>query len=529
MSCCFWKWIHLGKRINSLVRHLNALRIRLKLYLGVMLTTKQLVKYGLLGLFCYTLISCNTGSGSTKSKKNFTTLPQIKRDLKEIKESGELRAITIYNSTGYFLYRGRAMGFEYDLLQALADKLEVELKITVAGNIDELFDMLNRGEGDIVAYGLAVTEGRKQYVKFTEHHYITHQVLVQRKPENWRRLPRYKIDKQLVTDPLQLIGDTLHVRKNSSYAERIESLSNEIGGKIYIKNVAGDLTTEEIMALVADGTIKYTVADDNIASINATYYPILDVRTAISFSQRAAWAVRKNSPKLLKEINNWMIPLKKTDFYWVTYNKYFKNKKSYRTRIKSEFYSKNGGKISQYDPLIKRYAAEINWDWRLLSSLIYQESQFDINSKSWAGASGLMQLMPATASAYVVDSSLSKAESDIKMGTAYLKLMGSKWTHIEDSIQRLKFTLASYNCGYAHLLDAQRMATEHGLDSLRYDDNVELWLRNLSKREVYTHPRVRYGYVRGIEPFTYVRDIFLRYEHYTQFIPLKASDTVSVN
>jgi membrane-bound lytic murein transglycosylase F len=453
----------------------------------------------------------------------------VKRDLKEIKESGELRAITIYNSTGYFLYRGRTMGFEYDLLKALAKEIGVELKVIVAGNIDELFDMLNRGEGDIVAYGLAVTEGRKQYVDFTEHHYITHQVLVQRKPNNWRRIPQFQIDKQLVTDPLDLIGDTIHVRKNSSYAERIESLSNEIGGKIHIKNVSGDLTTEEIMALVADKSIKYTVADDNIATINASYYPILDVRTAISFSQRTAWAVRKNSPHLLKEINAWMVPLKKTDFYWVTYNKYFKNKKSYRARIKSPFYSKNGGKISQYDALIKRYAEKINWDWRLLSSLIYQESQFDVDSESWAGASGLMQIMPTTASTYEIDSNLSKAESDIKMGTAYLSLMEQKWKHISDSIQRLKFTMASYNCGYAHLLDAQRLTAENGLDSLVYDDNVEVWLRKLSKREVYTHPRVRYGYVRGIEPYSYVRDIFLRYHHYQQFIPLKAIDTASAS
>lgn len=489
-----------------------------------MVPIKHWVKCVLSWLFLSILLSCNTGTSNTKSTKNFTQTPLVKRDLAEIKKSGVLRAITIYNSTGYFLYRGKAMGFEYELLKNLAEKLEVELQITVADNIDELFDMLNRGEGDVVAYGLAITEGRKQFVKFTEHHYITHQVLVQRKPDNWRRLPKFKIDKQLVTDPLQLIGDTIFVRKNSSYAERIESLSNEIGGKIYVKNVPGDLTTEEIMAMVAEGKYKYTVADDNIAKINASYYPNLDVRTAISFSQRAAWVVRKNSPQLLKEINKWMKQLKKTDFYWVTYNKYFKYKSSYKKRIKSPFYSKNGGKISEYDHLIKKYADNINWDWRLLSSLVYQESQFKLDAESWAGAKGLMQIMPSTASAFDSLPHLSPAEHNLYIGTSYLKLMEQKWMHINDSLQRYKFTLASYNCGYGHLLDAQRLASENGLDSLQYDNAVEVWLKKLSKREVYTHPRVRYGYVRGIEPYSYVRDIFLRYTHYIKFIPLQANE-----
>lgn len=466
------------------------------------------------------IIACNTGNSNTKASKAFAAKPLIKRDLAEIKKSGELRAIAIYNSTSYFLYRGQAMGFEYDLLTKLAKELDVTLKIVVADNIDELFDMLNRGDGDIAAYGLAITEARKQFVNFTEHHYITHQVLVQRKPKNWRRIAEYKTDRQLVKDPLDLIGDTIWVRKNSSYADRLESLSNEIGGPIYTKYMSGMRTTDEIIAMVAKGKIKYTVADNNIAELNANYYPILDVKTALSFSQRIGWAVRKNSPQLLTSINKWINPLKKTDFYWATYNKYFKHKKTYAKRIKSPFFSKTTGQISEYDSIIKMHADKIGWDWRLVSSLIYQESKFDPDVESWAGAMGLMQILPSTANKFISDEQdITNPENNISAGTTYLKNLYAKWSSVEDTLQRIKFTMASYNCGYAHLLDAQRLASRNGLDSLRYDDNVEYYLRLLSKKEFYTKPFVRYGYVRGSEPYKYVKNIFARYTRYKQFIP----------
>jgi membrane-bound lytic murein transglycosylase F len=474
------------------------------------------------------LIACNSGS-SNKVKPRFATAPLIKRDLAEIKASGELRAIAIYNSTSYFLYRGQAMGFEYDLLSRLAKELGVSLKIIVADNIDELFDMLNRGDGDIAAYGLTVTEGRKQFVSFTEHHYVTHQVLVQRKPKNWRRLARYKIDRQLIKDPLQLIEDTVYIRKNSSYADRIASLSDEIGGIIHVEHLDGALTTDEIIEKVVNGEIKYTVADHNIAELNATYHPILDVSTALSFSQRIAWAVRKNSPQLLKEINNWIVPLKKTDFYWATYNKYFKHKKTYARRLKSPFFSKKSGQISEYDSTIKMYADSLKWDWRLLSSVIYQESKFEADANSWAGAVGLMQILPSTGAEFVKNTSrLEDPVTNIQAGTAYLKQIFDKWEHIEDSVQRIKFTLASYNCGYGHLLDAQRLAARSEKDSLIYDDNVELFLLELSKREIYSKPFVRYGYVRGTEPYRYVRQIFARFERYRQFVPDEPIDSTLV-
>jgi membrane-bound lytic murein transglycosylase F len=443
----------------------------------------------------------------------------VSKDLASIKEDGVLHAITIYSSTSYFLYKGVPMGFEYELLSRLAKHLDLELEITIAEDIDELFEMLNNGEGDLIAYGLTITEPRKQLVRFTENHYVTHQALVQRMPENWRSLPGYKIDKEVISNTLELEGDTVWVRENTSYSQRLQNLQDEIGADIPIKRIDGNVPTDEIIRMVVDGEIDRTVADYNIAAINKTYYPILHIDTRISFSQRIAWAVRQNSPELLKAINNWISEEKKTDDYYVIYNKYFKNNKSFRGRIQSDFYSKNGNTISQYDQIIKANAPIIGWDWRFLCSQVYQESRFDPTAKSWVGASGLIQLMPATAKELGVSNSFNPAEN-VSGGVRYLGKMRANFEAVEDSIQKVKFTLAAFNCGAGHVFDAMRLAEKHGKDPNVWDENVEDFILKLMDKEYYYDEVVRHGFVRGTEPYNYVRDIFLRYEHYKKFIEL---------
>jgi membrane-bound lytic murein transglycosylase F len=461
------------------------------------------------------LFACN--SGDRRDQKS-----RIKRDLVEMKEDSVLKAITIFSPTSYFLYRGQPMGFEYDLLQRLAEHLELKLQIVVADNMDDMFYMLNRGEGDIIAYGLTVTEPRKKIVDFTLHHFESHQVLVQRKPDNWRKMKLHNIEKELIRNPIDLIGQTVHVRKGSSYYERLMNLSQEIGGEIIISPIEGSLTTDEIIQMVVDGEIDYTVADYNIAAVNKTYHPILDIETAISFSQRIAWAVRKNSPELLDEVNQWIEGMKKTTDYYVIYNKYFKNKKLYRKRIASEFHSETSGKISQYDRLIRELAQPLEWDWRLLSSVVYQESRFDPQATSWAGGEGLMQIMPATAEELGLEDSFDP-EQNLEAGIAYLQQLWDRWDQIPDETQRIKFTLASYNCGYHHVVDAQKLASKYNADPEIWDNEVEDFLLKLSHPRFYRDEVVDYGYVRGMEPYEYVREIFERYEHYKKLIPMDDS------
>jgi membrane-bound lytic murein transglycosylase F len=443
--------------------------------------------------------------------------PLVQRDLDQIMEEGVLRAVMVYSGTSYFLYRGQSMGYEFELLQRLAEHLDVELEIVMAKDINDLINMLNRGEGDILAHALTVTQRRRRFVEFMDYLYLTKQVLVQRKPDDWRQMKLHEIEKEIISDPIELIGKTVSVRRNSAYFSRLINLQQEIGGEINVDTMPGNFSTQKIINMVVDGQVEYSVADNNIAELNASYYPILNVETPVSFSQRVSWAVRKNSPELLDTLNFWVRQMKDNVDYYVIYNKYYKNTRSFKNRVSSEFYSENGNRISSFDSIVKRHANRIKWDWKLVSSVIYQESRFDPGEESWAGARGLMQLMPATARELGV-SDVTNPHQNIKGGTTYLNQMWNRWEVIPDSAQRLKFTLASYNCGYSHVVDARRLAEKYDANPKIWDGNVEEYLLNLMYPEYYNDEVVRYGYVMGEEPVNYVRQILTRYERYKQLL-----------
>ncbi len=442
----------------------------------------------------------------------------VEKDLTQIKKDGVLKAITLYSSTSYYIYRGKPMGFDYELLTRLAKHLNLKLEIVIAHDVDELINMLLRGDGDIIAYALTITESRRKLVNFTKFHSKTHQVLVQKKPYNWRKMKLHEIERSLKSDALDLIGDTVWVRKNSSYYDRLLNLMDEIGDTIFIKTLPGKMDTEEIIENVSKGKIRYTIADYNIASILSNYYQNIDISVPVSLSQRLAWTIRKTSPELLSEVNNWIDKMKKTDDYYVIYNKYFKNARSFKSINKSQYFSKKTGHISPYDKIIKKYSKQFGWDWRLVSSVVFQESRFSINSKSWTGACGLMQLMPSTAKAMGIKDA-KDPDQNIQGGTKYLELLYNRWPNIPDTLQRIKFALASYNCGYNHVVDARKLTLKYSDNGDVWDDNVENFIKKLSKPKYYNDKVVKYGYVRGEEPYKYVREIFERYKLYKDVIP----------
>ncbi len=332
-------------------------------------------------------------SEANETEVNWIVENSVDRDLEEIKKDGILRALMIYSSTSYFLYKGDPMGFEYELLEQLAAHLDLKLELVISTDLDTEFAVLNRGDVDLIAHGMTVTNERKWEVDFTEYLYLTRQVLVQKQPDNYLDIEWSALQKQLIHDPIELINDTVSILRNSAYSERMRSLSNEIGGTIYIDTLDSHLSTDEIIKMVIEGKVKYTIADENLAKINASYHPILKIDVPVSFSQRIAWVTRKKSPEFRKAVNEWILSERKQTNYNVTYNKYFKNKRNFPSRSSSDFYSLNNRQISEYDEIIKKYAKEIKWDWRLLASQIYQESRFDPKANSCAGAKGLMQMM----------------------------------------------------------------------------------------------------------------------------------------
>ncbi len=433
-------------------------------------------------------------------------------DLNDIKKSGVLRATTNFNSTNYFIYRGEPMGFHLELLRLFASHMGVALEVNLTNELDENFDcLLNHGGCDLIAMDLTVTKSRREKFLFTEPHSFTRQVLVQRRFPARNNAPANESTEFMAINQFDLAGKTVHVQKNTAFISRLESLMEEIGDTIYI--VEMQESTEQLIEMVANGDIEFTVSDEHLARINQSYYANLDIHLPLSFEQQLSWAVRPGADSLLATVNEWLREFRSTHQYAALYNKYYKNSRGV-FMAKSRMHSQGGGHVSVYDQYFKQSAEAIGWDWRLLASLVFQESRFDPEAVSWAGAFGLMQLMPGTAEAYNVIPE-SPVSDHIKAGADYIRWLDKTLTqHVQDDEERIKFILAAYNVGIGHVLDARRLAEKYGKNPNVWQDNVDYYILNKSLPKYYNDPVVKFGFARGAEPYKYVNEILERYSHY---------------
>ncbi len=458
-------------------------------------------------LFCFANCKKNTDV-------SFATMPTVIRDLDAIRQRGYLEALLDNNSVSYFIYKGRPMGYEYELLQRLAAHLNVELKIKVISGIEEAINKLNRGEGDLIAFPLTITKERTAYVSFTNPLFNTYQVLVQKKPEGWRQQQTDLTEKEMLRNPADLIGKEVHVINGSSFKERMENLSQEIGGEIIIKEDSADAETESLIRKVATGEIKYTVADQMLAQVNQLYYPSLDIRTVLSLSQQIGWATRKNSPLLLSATNIWLTQIKKQGTLQIIHDKYLNSPRFSVQLAASDYSSLRTEKLSPYDNQLKKEAEQLGWDWRLLASVVFQESNFNPNVKSWVGAIGLMQVMPETGDYFGV-TNLWDPQQNISVGVRFLKFLDDYWKKtVPDNTERIKFVLASYNVGLTHVIDAQRLTKKYKRKINMWDDNVEFYLAQKSNPKYYRDALAAAGYCRCDGPVVYVKQVLQRYEEY---------------
>ncbi len=339
----------------------------------------------LLLLVLFISFSCLTNNDKKVTEILKKEKPPQKTHLDKILERGVIVAVTNYNSMSYFIYRGEPMGYEFEKLKMFAEYLDVDLEMRINNNIYDAFAGLENGEYDLMAMGLTITKERTKLVNFTIPHLQTRQVLVQRMPENWRKMKTWdEIEMHLIRNPLELAGKTINIQKGTIFYTRLENLSDEIGSPINIIEDP-DREVEQLIEAVAKGEIDYTIADEHVAMVNEKYFKNIDVKTAVSFEQNLAWAVKKGSDSLLSVMNDWLNDFNKSLTSKYIYNKYFKNPRSVHI-AKSEYHSLKGGKISKYDDIIRQISENYDLDWRLLSSLIYQESQFQPDVESWAGA-----------------------------------------------------------------------------------------------------------------------------------------------
>lgn len=412
-----------------------------------------------------------------------------------------LTVATLYSPESYFIYRGQEMGYDYELLTTMAADKGIAIKLEIASSLSRAVEMLDSGKVDLIAYEVPITAEYKEKVVACGPENITTQVLVQPK----------RGDTELITDVTDLVGKDVYVEADSKYEARIENLNEELGGGIRIHPVNRDtMITEDLIAMVSDGEIPLTIVDSDIARINKTYYNDLDITLPLSFEQRSGWAVAPDKKWLGDSIDAWLnIDAHRSEQAQLL-KRYFELSKNEPGNAR---FNPTASRVSPFDHLFKEYAAQYGWDWRLLASQAYVESKFDSTAVSWAGARGLMQIMPRTAKGYG-QSAKSVMKNDVAVETA-LKLLRDLdkqlASKVPDEDERKKFVIASYNSGLAHVLDAIALAKKYGLNPQKWDGNVAKAMLWKSNPRYYKDPVVKYGYSRGRETFDYVNRVYAYY------------------
>lgn len=437
------------------------------------------------------------------NRENLTRHAQAKykADLDEIKKRKVLRVLTRNNAATYFLWRGELMGFEYELVKHFAEKNNLRLEMIVPPSREALKQWLVQGKGDLIAASMTIPEKNSSpTLTYSRPYNKVHEIVVGRSDEK---------EINSITD---LAGRKFHVRRSSSYWDRLLKVRQQ-GVDIKIIPVPENEETEEVIAKVASGEYDLTVSDSHVLDIELTWREDIKGLLNLNGAVDHGWVVRKDSPKLLGAINNFIKKEYRGLFYNITRKKYFEKPKAIARRLEQRVDSVTNGRLSPYDDVARQYAGEYNFDWRLIIAQMYQESRFNPSAKSWAGAVGLMQVMPRTARELGVKN-LKDPNLSIKAGVKYLDWLRDRFESELPVQDRMWFALAAYNAGAGHVRDARALARKKGWETTRWFGNVERAMLLLSKRKY--AKTAKHGYVRGAEPVKYVREIRNRFLAYVK-------------
>lgn len=427
-------------------------------------------------------------------------------DVEKILSKGMLDVSTLYTTTDYYIYKGITRGFHYELAKDFANFLGVRLNITnVDSDSKHATEGLLAGKSDVLAISLSKTPEREGKIGFTSPFFSTGRVLVQNR------------QKPAVQTVEELEGKTVYIVKNSAQKSVLMKLRDSLQINFKITEVE-QFSMEDLLHLVEIGEIDFTATDENVAKAAGLSMKQLDYSVRLSDDVPVSWATRPNSEGLREVIDEWLVYVKKSGKFNFLYNRYFNNKNSVPHHKSKYSVIKKGG-ISPFDDILKKESEILGWDWRFLAALIYRESHFNPDAESPLGAYGLMQVTAETAGMFGV-SDYFLPDSNIYAGVRYLKYLNTIFSEYPiDSLEKEKFTLASYNTGPGHVLDAMRLAEKHGKNPYLWEDNVDYFLRNKYKPEFYRDPVVRNGYCRGEETFAYVRNVLETYNNYKNINP----------
>jgi membrane-bound lytic murein transglycosylase MltF len=407
-------------------------------------------------------------------------------DLDGLIRRREIRVLTTYNKTNFFIVEGSPRGFEYDLLKQYQAYLKTRVNkrnwpvtfLFIPVPFEDLLPALIEGRGDIAAAGLTITPEREKRVAFTNPYLsdVKEVVVTSRSATGIETLD-------------DLSGRRVYVDPQTSYAQSLRALGKKFAKRglkpIEIVDADPKLLTEDILDLVNAGIVDLTVADNHLAELWSTVLPNIKVRNDLALRQggRIAWAVRKNNPKLRKSLNSAITKISKgTETGNILFSRYFKDTKW----IVNPLSEKEIEKLVDLEMLFKKYGEKYEFDWRAIAAVAFQESKLNQAVKSKSGAVGLMQIKPKTAKADPINiSNISKTENNIHAGVKYMAFL--RETYFDDSkikpVDRLDFVLAAYNAGPTRVDKLRHLAKKKGLTPNRWFFNVEQIARQSGLRE----------------------------------------------
>jgi len=436
-------------------------------------------------------------------------------DLPKIQERKILRVITYQSPGNYFFNNGKMHGFEYGFIKKFAESKQLSVDVVLANSHEQMRELLLSGDGDIIAASLPENSLNDENIKMTRAYDFSAPVIIGRDTEN------------SLVDIRDLEGRRIALAPESPYRDFLQGIQRR-GINFEIIDTDEDVNIEETLYRVSHAMHDLTILGSHQVKAELTRQYGLKALFTLSEPVAQTWAVRVSDHKLLTAVNDYITKEYRRDTYNTLYSKYLSRPKNIKDgSILIAFVDK----LSPYDELLKLNAEQHSFDWRLIAAQMYQESQFDPEAVSYAGAEGLMQIMPATADELGIED-LYDPKSNIAAGVKYMKILRDQFEQELPLEDKTWFTLASYNAGFTRVKNARTLADKMGLDSDRWFGNVEKAMLALAK------PYTREGEVRRLcdcgQAVIYVREIRSLYHNYVRLtettqlarvdIPLRVRD-----
>jgi len=414
--------------------------------------------------------------------------------LGQVLASGELHVLTRNAGTTYYEGPHGPAGLEYQLLKRFADHLGVKLMISVPDSFNEILEKISKGDAQIAAAGLTVTKDREKLVRFSPPYQTITQEVV------------YNANKQKPANVDDLDG-IFEVIAHSSHSERLNELHKKHPNLSWIENQEADST--ELLSLVSEGLIDYTVADSNEVAINRRFYPELKVAFNLSAPQHLAWAFPKTADtSLYDQAVKFFTDLKESGELERILKNNYEHASNFDYAGTNAFLGQIHNRLPAYRGYFEEAAKLYDIDWRLLAALSYQESHWRPHAISYTGVRGIMMLTRATAKHLGVEERTDARES-ILGGARYLRALIDKLPADIKEPDRTWLAVAAYNVGFGHIEDARQITDIRGNNPDKWID-VKSSLPYLAKPKWYK--KSRYGYARGWEPIRYVENIRSYYD-----------------